>query len=158
MHDGIKLLWQASYISSATTADPLTVNLWGFNLGQYGAFPNAGTHFLPSMNQYDIVQANGSTTFIGNDILQPFLKIGSERYKQYEVRFDGQGIKAGGTGSNAYTTGNNLLYNGLKSATNIVEVQTTVSYELDPAYFVAPIADYSLLIVLFEVDKNDAAT
>ena len=86
-HQGIKLLYSANWTSAAHvntdgfgTDDPVKYyvtdgnQLGGFNHGAVGD----GYHIIPCMNQYNIVQNNGTTTFIGNDILQPFLIQGNQ--------------------------------------------------------------------------------
>jgi hypothetical protein len=146
-HEGIKLMYKSSYTSSATVSSPLRVDLWGFNVGQRGSFPNAGTHFIPSMSGYNIVQDNGTTTFIGNDILQPFLIQNRQTYKQWETQFNE---------SRPYTNDNNLIYNLLNNQSGYVSVNVNLYYTLDTSlYFVIPIANYFLKIVLFEVDKDN---
>lgn len=94
LHKGIKLMYNARYTSSAKLGttddgvgdDPLwyTVSptsttpggreLGGFNHGAVGD----GYHILPCMNQYSQITNNGTVTFIGNDILQPFLIQGNQ--------------------------------------------------------------------------------
>lgn len=78
IHDGIKLLYNSTFSSSATEDNPLDyktsgVGIVGFNNGNHGTGINDGRHTIPSMTPFNIVQDNGTTTFIGNDILQPFL-------------------------------------------------------------------------------------
>jgi hypothetical protein len=148
VHGGIKLLYSSTYSSSATPTDTLRVDLWGFNVGQFGTFPNAGTHFIPSMFQQDITQANGATTYIGNNILQKFIIPNNQSYKQYEVKFN--------EGSRPYSTKNNLLLNILQNGASYIDTKVTLNYEFDPSlYTVGIVADYSLIFALFEVDKDD---
>ena len=79
-HNGIKLRYNATFTSSATDtnpleySDPLGTELKGWNHGAQGD----GFHSIPSMSQYNIVQNNGTTTYIGNDILQPFILTGNQ--------------------------------------------------------------------------------
>jgi hypothetical protein len=83
LHNGIKLLYNANFVSSASEETPLIYNsadgrrLNGWNKGSgYGS--GDGYHIIPAMAQYNIVQNNGTTTFIGNDILQPFLLLNNQ--------------------------------------------------------------------------------
>lgn len=146
-HEGIKLLYNSTFTSSASPESPLTVRLWGFNLGQFGSFPNAGTHYLPAMNSYNIVQANGTTTYIGNDILQDLLIQNRQSFKEWEIKFND---------AKPYTTDNNLLYNLLNNSVGFVSMEITVNYEFsNPIAFSIPIADYTLIFVLFELDKDN---
>ena len=75
VHDGIKLMYQANYNSAASKEHPLVyynivVNkILGFNQGRHGSGPDKGVHTIPNLNPFNITQNNGSTTFIGNDIL-----------------------------------------------------------------------------------------
>jgi hypothetical protein len=107
-HTGIKLLYSASYATSASTTNPLdyTVNqLLGYHHGNVGD----SAHTIPAMNQYNIVQNNGTTTFIGNDILQPFLIQGNQSpgslHVVNEIDF------RGANNSNPYSTNNFIIKN-----------------------------------------------
>ncbi len=80
LHPGIKLRYQASFTGAASDNNLATYyvtdthQLNGWNKGAIGD----GYHIVPILNQYNIIQNNGATTFIGNDILAPFLIQGNQ--------------------------------------------------------------------------------
>lgn len=133
LHDGIKLLYSASYISSATETDPLDYSsvadgqvLVGYNRGQFGTGTHEGYHTIPAMNQYNIVQNNGTTTYIGNTILQPFLIQGSQHgalSAQLTIgsltMYCGEKQFWGANNSQPYSRNNNILNNQLRSNTDL---------------------------------------
>lgn len=94
-HDGIKLFWKNSFKGSETVDLPTNYVIDGFDLGNHGALQ--GTHTLPTMTNYVIVQANGTTTFAGNDILEPYIKSSYQTPRYNEVNFlDNGNINASG--------------------------------------------------------------
>lgn len=84
-HQGIKLLWQADYESAASTSSPYDLTgldiLKPFNLGKFIPYSTVSDsrYTLPAMTQKSVIQNNGATTFIGNDILAPFIIVGSQQ-------------------------------------------------------------------------------
>lgn len=160
-HDGIKLLWENNWISSATPDNVIVPNptgaggtfpgtLLGFNHGNTG---DACYEWIPSMVTYSIVQNNGTTTFIGNDILQPFFPIYSQG-EYFTSAFSGSDdIKA-------WTTGQGLLKNLLPSDTGTVDVkiQTTAQFFGDIIVGGAALTSKFFAVVLFEIGQDNEPT
>ena len=122
LHNGIKLLYNATYTTPASIDNPLVFGdvisgatiIGGFNGGQHGALPiNQGAHTVLNMSPYNIVQNNGATTFVGNDILQPFLIQGNQN--QGASGIPGETNFGGNNESRPYTMDNYLLKNLLKA-------------------------------------------
>jgi hypothetical protein len=118
VHDGIKLLYQQVWTGAAsppstlgtTQYGPITYQIGGFNWSNGWDFNSGvigGIMTFPTMQPYNIVQANGATTFIGNDILQPQLPVNAQ--------MDWININAfvGNDTPRFYTTGGNLIKNAL---------------------------------------------
>lgn len=146
-YTGIKLLYNASYISSATPTDflrPIGTDLPGFNKGSV----SDGRHWLPSMQQYNIVQNNGTTTFIGNDILQPFL-IQQNQSTYLEQTF------SGANESQPYTRSQYLIKNLLQSTLDVT-ITLNATIDDDILYSNGTIfLNQFLGIVLFEIDSDN---
>lgn len=160
-HKGIKLYWQASWISGATPTRNLNINsAFGFNLGNHGAIPNDGWHTIFNMSQLTEVQNNGATTFIGNDILNPFFKQESQRSG---VDFPSELNFAGLNESRPYTTSNfslkDILPDLTGAATGSVDMQVFVQGKFEGDIIVGDSgANQYLSFVLFEIDEFDQAT
>ena len=83
---GPKLLFQADYESAATVGTTLdyipsdSTELHPFNMGKWvsGSSVTFSRYTLPALTQKTVLQNNGASTFIGNDILSPFLLIGGQ--------------------------------------------------------------------------------
>lgn len=153
-HNGIKLLYNASFISGATATNPLVfdvafnTDLQGFNGGNHGAPPNDGYHTLPAMNQYNIVQNNGTTTWIGNDILQPFIFQDSQNTKVNEVSFTDT--------TKPYTKA--LIKNLLPSSVAMkVTLDGSFGSTVPINWVTAGGLSYQLHFVLFEIDPSNNA-
>jgi hypothetical protein len=128
LHDGIKLLYNATFTSSASDTTPLTyLFLGGYNHGRTGTGVNEGRHAMPALTQYNIVQNNGTTTFIGNTILQKFLitnnqVIGADNYiGETAVKFDGINQ------SQPWSTFNNCLTNYLSKDIGSIDMYVNVT-------------------------------
>lgn len=82
-HQGLKLRWATNYETSATTSSPLDYTgsnaIIPFNAGAFGTSPNDGYHTFPAFSIKTVTQNNMSSTFIGNDILSPFLQTSNQR-------------------------------------------------------------------------------
>lgn len=83
-HNGIKLLYNSTFDSGATIANPLSYggisgvqSIYGFDNGNHGS--SQGKNTRPAMYALTITQNNGATTYIGNDILQPVLIQGTNQ-------------------------------------------------------------------------------
>jgi hypothetical protein len=151
-HDGIKLFWGANYISGATAANPIYASptgLYGFNDGSV----SDARHWIPAMNIYNKVQNNGTTTFVGNDILQPLL-IQRDQPFNYNRNFEGTEDIQG------YTKNQCLLKNLLKNPTDadVVDMVFTLrgQYEGDIVYSgISGRTDQFIGFVLFEISPDD---
>lgn len=89
-HDGVKLYWEANFVGGETTTTPFGYNIRGWNEGRHGAGTGGipqGMHTLPALANKIIPQNNGSTTFIGNDILSPILRSTAQQPAYNEVNF-----------------------------------------------------------------------
>lgn len=157
-HQGIKLLWQADWESAATTTNPLVFGITnpvaGFNLGQTGTGANAGMHTLVAMTQKTIIQNNGATTFIGNDILNEFILTGNQQALQYPA---GNNDTFDNFTSNSFT-----IKQLLRDNSGGVSIELGVSVAIEFEGNVVNIQDTlvragytNLKVVLFEVDEND---
>ena len=170
VHDGIKLLYSSTYNSSASPDNPLIYNnggaaaIGGFNRGRHGTSPTtAGFHTIVNLAPYNIVANNGTTTNIGNDILQPFLIQGTQQ-NSANGGYPGEEFFAGANNSRSYTSGNNSLKNllpnsGITSGT--INVNLNVSATILPGTAIfntdSPTAPF-LGFVLFEIAPNDICT
>ncbi len=173
-HDGIKLLYNATYTSSASKTNPLIFNngsgaIGGFNRGRHGTGSAQGFHTIINMSQYNITQNNGTTTFIGNDILQPFLIQGNQTNSANgtepgEEKFDGT------NNSQPYTRSNNSLKNLLPSPSGTIDLFANISGAIlgGPNYPFPTIGTQILTTgsppnpfigyVLFEIGPTDVCT
>lgn len=150
-HDGIKLLWRAQYVSAATATNllaPPTAGglLVGWNRGSV----SDGRHWIPAMNRYGVAQNNGSTTFIGNDILEPVL-IENSQPPNYNRNFSGTDDIQG------YSKNQCIVKNLLVTATGAVDMKLRVhgKFEGSFTYNNFILQDQYLRIVLFEIDEKD---
>ena len=154
-HSGIKLLYNSTYASSATPDNRLRFdNILGFNHGNHGSPPsNDGYHTIPNMVPYNIVQNNGATTFIGNDILQPYLIQGSQHQgiDQPELNFSGP------NNSQPYTRANNSMNNQLKG--DSITMFASVSGQIYGSIAVGGSGvNQFMAFVLFEIGPDDVCT
>lgn len=86
-HRGLKCFWRQDFIGAETPTAPLIYHTAGFDAGAHGALPNQGAHTLPALQNRVIVSNNGTTTYIGNDILEPVLKSSPQPPVYNEVNF-----------------------------------------------------------------------
>jgi hypothetical protein len=152
-HTGIKLRWQTQYVSAATVTSPLNppvafllfFGVQGWNRGSV----SDGRHWIPTLNKFNVAQANGTTTFIGNDILEVVLPAYNQP-ANYNRNFNGS------ADIQAYTKNQclvkNLIDNTLGNVSLAVRVFGTFGGTF--AYSTSP-QDQYLRIVLFEIDQND---
>ena len=160
LHNGIKLLYQANYISAAAPDNIISYNgQRGFNKGNHGTGINIGFHTIPNMNQYSITQNNGTTTFIGNDILNNIIVQGNQSPGAgaivNEVNFDGT------NNSNPFTKNNYSIKNLQPTPDGYIDLNVSVSGQFsgDISYIIsgAP-TDVFIKIVLFEIGPGDVCT
>jgi hypothetical protein len=159
VHNGIKLLYNSTYVSSATKDNHLVFNgslpdgLLGWNHGKHGTVPNDGWHTIPHMAQYNIVQNNGTTTYVGNDILQPFLIQGNQNsgLTTCEEHFEGT------NNSQPYTRNNYSLNDQLLAGQ--ISMFASVSGQIVGDITIGDSGTHQYLsFVLFEIGPNDVCT
>ena len=159
IHDGIKLLYNATFVSSATDAAPLdySAGLRGFNDGNHGTGVNDGRHTIPAMSPFSITQNNGATTFIGNDILAQNIlqrnQTPGANNTINERNFDGI------NNSQPYTKSNFCLKDLLPSATGSITMSVAVSGQFKGNITGFPTgAGAAIKFVIFEIDETDNST
>lgn len=140
-HDGIRLLYNATFVSDATEDNPVSYTVNGFDQGNHGT--HQGVHTIPAMTQYSITQNNGSTTYIGNTILAALIIQGQQIPYPNEVNFH--------DATKPFTT-NSFCIKSLVSASFSFVVAGKFSSPIirgvgDP--------DGQLRFVIFEVDDSD---
>lgn len=149
-HNGIKLLYNASFISGATATNPLIYNasrntdLQGFDDGNHGA--GQGVHTIPAMTPYNIVQNNGSVTWIGNDILQPLLIQNSQSGVVNQVSF---------TDNNSTPPYNSALIKNLLDSPVSMGVSLSGSFGSNITWDDGDPIGRAMRFVLFELNSNN---
>ena len=173
-HNGIKLLYQANYVSTAQDSPTNLLDyrhngnqILGWNKGARGS----GYHTILSLAQYNIVQNNGTTTFIGNDILQPFLIQNNQN--PGAIGFSNERFFDQANCSKPYSTSNNSLRNLLSNSTGTCEVEVSCEIQFSSGYTgtiknttppklylekIPSTTGYYLSFVLFEINKDDNPT
>jgi len=178
LHDGMKLLYNATYISGATTENPLVYTgdnaQMGFNQGRHDTpgTANDGYHVTPAMSQYNITQNNGTTTFIGNDILANLLtqrnQNGGANLKHKNTTGVGAPVLDGGINeenfssindAQPYTRDNFLLKNLLPpltgNPTSEIEMSVACSGTFLNNIFKRATTNAYLRFVLFEIGADN---
>lgn len=149
-HDGIKVLYSAAYQSSAKPTDPLVLSVQGFAKGSQVN----GRHTMPSMENYNIVQNNGTTTYIGNTILQKFLIQGGQAQWLNEQLFDGDNDSRP-YGRNQFCLKDILPYG---AGTDPVDMSVMVNATIDAATgisFNVTSSPFFIKFVLFEIGADN---
>lgn len=146
-HDGIKLLWSCNWISAATAANPIGATIGGALYAWNRGSVSDGRHWIPTINQYNIVQNNGTSTYIGNDILQPVFPIYDQQFN-YNRNFEGN------DDIQAYTKNRGALKNLLGYDIDMLisvsgQIESTISYNNAIAQ------DQYIRIVLFQIGVDD---
>lgn len=150
-HDGIKLLWKAQYVSAATATNLLAPpTSGGLLVGWNRGSTTDGRHWIPAMNKYNVAQANGTTTFIGNDILEVVL-VENSQPPNYNLNFNGS------DDIQAYSKNQCIIKNQLVTTTGAVDMKLRVygNFEGSFTYNNFILQDQYLRIVLFEIDEQD---
>jgi hypothetical protein len=152
-HDGCKLYWEGNWVTAASATFPIapatTSNLlYTWNRGSV----SDGRHWIPIMNTVNPVRNNGTTTYIGNDILEPYMPILNQPYN-YNRNFEGaEDIRA-------YTTNSCLFKDMLPnpSETDVVEAVLTLDGKFNGniTYNNVVAQDQFVAIVLFEIGEDD---
>lgn len=167
LHDGMKLLYNATYISSATGDTPSTALLYelgGFNHGRHATAPSPdeGRHTLPNMVQFNITQNNGTTTYIGNDILNNLLPTGNQTpgldsgaswsaMDANELNFSGRNE------SQPWSRNNYALKNAMTQPPNTFDMSVAVSgkWISDPITYFDNGNGSFIAFVIFEIDSEN---
>lgn len=147
VHGGIKVFWGAKWQTSASGAAPLTRNgtLYGWNRGSV----SDGRHWIPAMSQVNVTQNNGTTTYIGNDILQPFLPQYNQAYN-YNRNFEGV------DDIQAYTLNRGIFKHLLPNCPTITANFTvTGEFDGDITYNNPITQDQVIIVALFEIGDDD---
>lgn len=162
-HNGIKLLYSASFESSASAdlplsylSSPLDNRLYGWNQGARGD----GYHIIPPMAQYNLVQNNGATTYIGNTILQPFIIQGNQT--PGAANFGSESLFSGVNHTQPYTR-NNFSIKNLLPGTGTFDANFTMEVDFSTSlgtYHTVesniPGPNPYIAFVLFEIDETDS--
>lgn len=144
-HDGIKSLWRFNMQSP----ENYFYTVKGFNGGRHGTGVNEGAHTLPALANYTITQANGTTTFAGNDLLEPVIQYGNQSPRLNEVNFlDNGNINAIGLPLKPVIPNVDLVF-GIDIDFDSDILFTTTG---------APGVDYFLKIVVFEINEDGEPT
>lgn len=162
LHDGIKLLYNSTFTSSASVSNPLDysgdTSIGGFNNGKHAdSGPDTGVHTIPNLVQYNITQNNGATTFIGNDILSTQLIQGNQ-LNSAGASNRGETSFAGINNSQPYTRNDFALKNALRSIPGSVDMSVSITMKVKDAlvyYSTNAGNNHHLSFVLFEVAPLD---
>lgn len=177
LHDGIKLLYNSTFTSSASDDNPLVFGSLGsgavqigcFNGGRHGSSPNSGFHTIINLSQYNIVQNNGSTTFVGNDILNPFL-LQKSQSNSANGSAPGEENFNGTNNSQPYTRDNysmkNLLPQSIGNLGGSINMDLQINATINPVIFPDQAIQFTstggygfgtayLGFAIFEIDKDD---
>lgn len=84
-HYGIKLLFQQRFTIGATSSATIHYNLLDYRVYHSTIGPNL--HTSPSMQPLNLVSANGSTSVVGNRILQNVFLVGTQTYEENQGQF-----------------------------------------------------------------------
>lgn len=127
LHNGLKLLYNATYISGATPTNPWVPGLiTGFNHGQHATSGvDQGKHSIPNLSVYSITQNNGTTTYIGNDIMANLLLQGNQNPGSGSVINESN--FGGLNDSQPFTRSNYSLKNACPLPPNSFQMQVAVS-------------------------------
>lgn len=165
-YPGIKLRYQANYTSQATPDNPLyyTISpvppfapgnnqLAGWNEGAVGD----GYHIVPPLAKFSIEANNGATTWIGNDILTPFL-IQSNQVPG-AANFGSEDNFAGVNHTQPYSRSNNSLNNLLPNTTGTVDMWVSCAAAFGSNEITTSgggtVTGRYIALCLFEINSND---
>lgn len=143
-HTGIKAIWRVNLQGAESQSTPVAYIIRGYNGGRTGTLVNEGMHTCPVLQNYTIVQANGTTTFIGNDILEPVIKSGVQLPRVDEVNFLDNG--------NINTSGQYPIKPLIPSVDMIFKLDGKIDGDIVFTTFSVP--PYNLRYVIFEINEN----
>lgn len=144
-HDGIKSLWRLNLQGP----ENYTYAVYGFNGGRHSTSPNDGYHTCPALANYTITQANGTTTFAGNDLLEPVIQYGNQTPRINEFNFLDNG---------------NVNSIGLPLKPVIENVDLEFGFEagfdgdITISAVTVPGEDFTLRFVVFEINEDGEPT
>jgi hypothetical protein len=145
-HTGIKLLYSSKYEGATVNGSPLHLVVNGFNQGIIGS----QLHTIPAMTFRSETQANGATTFIGNQILTNDLITGNQGQYNNEGNYKLPGQ------SQPFTQRNNLIHNNLKVPVELnfkIEVAFSGTWSYNYPFFSG--FRPNILFALFECTQID---
>jgi hypothetical protein len=153
LHDGVKVYWEGSWISAASATFPLVPAtggglLYAWNRGSV----SDSRHWIPVMKNINAVMNNGTTTYIGNDILQTYMPQTDQPYN-YNRNFEGV------NDIRAYTTSSCLFKDMLPNPTvsDVVDVELILTGKFNGTitYNNVISQDQFVAVVLFEIGEDD---
>jgi hypothetical protein len=153
-HGGIKLFWGGRWVSAATPTTPLIPNTAGATLYPWNrGSVSDGRHWIPVMTQVNMPKNNGTTTYVGNDILEPFLPQSNQPYN-YNRNFEGT------DDIQAYTLNRCMFKHLLNNAGSVglpFDVNITVrgTFLGNITYSNVILQDQHIKVVLFEIGEDD---
>jgi hypothetical protein len=142
-HDGVKLYWEANFTSTQTPTNPITYFMGAWNGGQHGSLQ--GVHTLWGLAQQFVVQNNGATTLVGNDILNQYIKSGEQLYYFNQSNFTDNGIIS--TSGN-YPIRPLLANQSFNFELTVDFLSSIINFDQNP-----PLV-FNLDFVLFELNEN----
>lgn len=145
-HTGIKAIWRVNLQGGESAATPLTYFIEGYCGGRTG--PGQGVHTVPAMQNYIIVQNNGTTTYIGNDILEPVIKSGTQLPRLNEASFLDNG--------NINSSGQYPIKPLIPSVDMVFQLDGKIDGNI---MFTGDVgASFTLRFVIFEITENGEPT
>jgi hypothetical protein len=159
LHNGLKLMYNSTFLSAASGDAPglaVLYELFGFNHGRHATSgPDMGVHTIPNMAVYAPVQNNGATTWIGNTIMDPFLKTGNQNPGSAQIanELNFSGIN----NSQPWTRENYSMKNYCQPPYNTIQMLMACSGQWisDPIAYCDNGNGCFIGIVLFEIDPTD---
>jgi len=146
-HDGIKLYWENNFTGTQTPTYPAIYYMGGWQNGQHGALQ--GVHTLFGLAENLQVQNNGATTFVGNDILNQYIKSGAQLQMFNQVNFIDDGIITTSGNTPIRPLIDNLSFN----------FTLTVDFANSNILFTStPPEVYELKFVIFELNEDGEPT
>lgn len=150
IHGGIKLYWGGKWQSAASDTTPLIPNTAGATLYAWNrGSVSDGRHWIPVLTQVNMPKNNGTTTYIGNDILEPFMPQFNQPYN-YNRNFEGTDDIQG------YTR-NNCMFKHLLISSSTIDCKFTITGNFlnTITYNNAIVQNQFVAVVLFEIGEDD---
>lgn len=148
-HTGIKAIWRVNLQGAESPTAVLAYTVRGFNGGRTGALPaDNGMHTIPALQNYVIVQANGTTTYIGNDILETVIKSSTQGPLYNEVSFLDNG--------NINTSGQAPIKPLIPAVNMVFKLDGKIDGNIN--FTTSGGASFTLKFVLFEITESGEPT